>query len=1144
MILSSTNKLTFYDRLKQGIVLFDGAMGTQIQALNPTEEEWGGQEGCTEILNLTVPEKVQSIHENYFAVGSDVVETNTFGANEIVLSEYDLQERTTEINRIAAQIARRAVENYEHIKPRFVAGSIGPGTKLITLGQTDFDTMYHSYFAQVQGLIEGGVDLFIIETCQDVLQIKTCILAVQDAMKQNDVRLPIIVSVTVETTSTLLIGSEIGAVLAALSPFDIDVLGMNCATGPDHMRPYVKQICQQFSGPVIVQPNAGMPQNVDGKMVYTLSIEDYVDTLASFVSEQGVQIVGGCCGTTPDYISALRQKVENIGRKQRNPQMPFSVSSLFSPQTLRQDPAPFFVGERANTNGSKKFREYLLANDWDGIVNVARQQHRTGAHGLDLCVAYTGRDEVADIQEAVKRIVTQVDLPLFIDSTDVNAIEAALKLIGGRAVINSINLEDGEERAHKICALAKRYGAALIALTIDEKGMAHQVEKKVEVAQRIYDIAVNQHGLHPQDLIFDTLTFTLGSGDESLKQAGINTIEGIRAIKTALPGVFTILGISNISFGLAPNSREILNSVFLDEAINAGLDLAIVNVKKIIPLYKVNAQDIEKCLNLIYNRGTEKPLFDFIGHFDKKAGKEQKEEIPDDSLSLEEKIKSRIIQGNRSGLEKLLMESLEEHQAIQVINELLIPAMKTVGELFGAGKMQLPFVLQSAEVMKFSVDKLEPFMGKTDTQSQKSIVLATVRGDVHDIGKNLVDIILSNNGFKVYNLGIKCEIDTMLQKAKEVKADAIGMSGLLVKSTVVMKENLEEMHGRGNRTPVLLGGAALTRSYVDEVCDPILPAPVVYCRDAFDGLQIMQLIKDDKLEAFAEEKKKTPKIIRTTTPAKAAEKEIVRRDINIPRPPFWGEKIVRDVDLDTVFSFLTETVLFRGRWGYRKGKLRPEEYESLLKNQVRPEFESWKKRCKEETLLVPELVYGYYPCNSDGNQVIVYKPESDEEWVRFDFPRQLRAPYRCVADYFLPVDSGKRDVIALQVVTVGHRAQEEAQKLYEANSYKDYLLFHGLSVEAAEALAEYQHLKIREELDITEEDGTTVEDFVVQKYRGSRFSFGYPACPDLAENRKLFEILRPERIGVTISQEDQMEPEQTTSAFIVHHPQAKYFNVD
>ncbi|NIA31188.1 MAG: dihydropteroate synthase, partial [Actinobacteria bacterium] len=893
--------MTFFDRLKQGIVLFDGAMGTQIQVLNPTQEEWGGKEGCTEILNLTVPEKVQSIHENYFAAGSDVVETNTFGANEIVLSEYGLQERTTEINRIAAQIARRAVENYEHIKLRFVAGSMGPGTKLITLGQTDFDTMYRSYFVQAKGLIEGGIDLFIIETCQDVLQIKTCVLAVRDAMEQNDVRLPIVVSVTVETTGTLLIGSEIGAVLATLAPFDIDVLGMNCATGPDHMRPYVKQICQQFSGPVIVQPNAGMPENVDGEMVYTLSIEDYIDTLASFVSEQGVQIVGGCCGTTPDYISALHQKIENIDLKKRNPQMPFSVSSLFSPQTLRQDPAPFFVGERANTNGSKKFREYLLADDWDGIVNIARQQQSTGAHALDLCVAYTGRNEVADIREAVRRIVTQVDLPLFIDSTDIDAIEAALKLIGGRAVINSINLEDGEERAHMICALAKRYGAALIALTIDEKGMAHEVEKKVEIAQRIYDIAVNQHGLHPQDLIFDTLTFTLGSGDESLKQAGINTIEGIRAVKAALPGVFTILGISNISFGLAPYSREILNSVFLAEAVNAGLDLAIVNVKKIIPLYKVDAQDIEKCLNLIYDRRAEKPLFDFIGYFDKKAGKDQKEETPDESLPLEEKIKSRIIQGNRSGLEKLLMQSLEKYRAIQVINELLIPAMKTVGDLFGTGKMQLPFVLQSAEVMKFAVDKLGPFMEKMDTQSQTSIVLATVRGDVHDIGKNLVDIILSNNGFKVYNLGIKCEIDTMLQKAQEVKADAIGMSGLLVKSTVVMKENLEEMRARGIHIPVLLGGAALTRSYVDEVCDPILQAPVVYCRDAFDGLKMMQLIKDGEIEAFAEEKRKVPKIVRTTTPPKTLKKKVVRRDINIPQPPFWGDKIVRNIDLDTVF---------------------------------------------------------------------------------------------------------------------------------------------------------------------------------------------------------------------------------------------------
>jgi len=1137
--------MTFYDRLKQGIVLFDGAMGTQIQAMQPTDEEWDGRQGCSEVLNLTVPDKIQKIHEAYLAVGSDVVETNTFGANEIVLAEYDLQDRVVEINRIAAQVARRAVDNYAHIKPRFVAGSMGPGTKLISLNQTDFDTMYRSYANQVRGLIEGGVDLFIVETCQDLLQIKTALLAIRDTMKDYDVRLPVIVSVTIETTGTLLIGSDMSAVLATLEPFDVDVLGMNCATGPEPMRPYVKQICQQFDGPVIVQPNAGMPQNVDGEMVYTLPVDEFASVLGSFVEEEGVQIVGGCCGTNPDYITALRQRIENARIAERHPKKQPALASLFTAQLMKQEPAPFFVGERTNTNGSKKFREYLLNEDWDGILSVAREQQSTGAHGLDLCIAYTGRDEVADMKKAVQEITTQINLPLFIDSTNLEAIEAALRQYGGRAVINSINLEDGEERAHRVCALARRFGAALVALTIDEKGMALEVEKKVEIAKRIYDIAVNQHGLRPQDLIFDALTFTLGSGDESLKNAGINTLDGIREIKKALPGVYTILGVSNISFGLHPHSREILNSVFLAEAVSAGLDFAIVNVKKIMPLYQIDEDDQEKCLNLIYNRGSENPLFDFIQHFEKKAGTVRKE-ADEDAMTLEERIKQRVIQGNRHGLEELLMQALKERKALAIINELLIPAMKVVGDLFGSGQMQLPFVLQSAEVMKFAVDKLKPYMEKSDDQSRTSIVLATVRGDVHDIGKNLVDIILSNNGFKVYNLGIKCEIEAMLQKAQEVQADAIGMSGLLVKSTIVMKENLEEMKRRGFEIPVLLGGAALTRSYVDDVCAPVLESPVVYCADAFDGLNAMQKIKERRLHDLFPEDGAKPKQQRRagTMPKEDKGKETVRRDITIPSPPFWGDRVVTDIDLDEVFSFLTEPVLFRGRWGYRRGSLSKQEYEELIENVVRPEFEALKKHCKETGLLEPRVVYGYYPCNADGDQVVVYHPDGHEEWIRFSFPRQKKPPYRCIADFFLPVESGKKDVIALQVVTVGMRAQEESQRLYEENEYKKYLMFHGLSVETAEALAEMWHKRIREELGIAEEDGSTMQEFVVQKYRGSRFSFGYPACPDLSENRKLFQILRPERIGVTLTEEDQMVPEQTTSAIIVHHPQAKYFTIE
>lgn len=1135
--------MTFKEKLHQGIVLFDGAMGTQIQVLKPSPQEWDGKFGCSEVLNITAPEKIQQIHESYLSAGADVIETNTFGANEIVLAEYQLQDQTIEINKLAAQIARRAVEKVIDSKPRFVAGAIGPGTKLISLGQTDFDMMYQSYSKQAQGLIEGGVDLFIIETCQDLLQIKTALLAISDTMRNYDLTLPILVSVTIETTGTLLLGSEIGAVLTVLEPFEIDALGLNCATGPEHMRPYIKQICQQFNGPVICQPNAGLPQNINGEMVYTLSPKDFADVLSQFVKEMGVQIIGGCCGTTPAFIQELANRVSTLKRAERKIEQNPALASLFSVQKLQQDIKPFFVGERANTNGSKKFREYLLNDDWHGIVEVAKQQQKTGAHGLDLCVAYTGRHEVSDMTEAVKRIAQQVELPLFIDSTDIRVLETALKLYGGRAVLNSVNLEDGEDRVNRVCQLAKRYGAAMIALMIDENGMALTVDQKMSIAKRIYNIAI-KNGLRPQDLIFDALTFTLGSGDESLKDSAANTLNGIRAIKKAFPGIYTILGISNVSFGLSPHSREILNSVFLAEAVKAGLDLAIVNVQKIIPLYKINKNDRQHCLNLIYDRNSDNPLFDFIQHFDKQKNITSDVETEESKISLDEKIQQCIIHGSRSGLENLLTEKLLEMNAVGIINELLIPSMKKVGDLFGAGEMQLPFVLQSAEVMNFAVDKLKPFMQKTDSQQQTSIVLATVRGDVHDIGKNLVDIILSNNGYKVYNLGNKCEIERIIQKAEEVKANAIGMSGLLVKSTVVMKENLEVIKSRNLKIPVLLGGAALNKNYVDEVCKPILDVPIFYCRDAFDGLRAMESIKNNELDSSSPElnsiryssNKQFPSIIK---------KEKIETLINftIPVPPFLGDKLITEINLDEVFACLNEKALFRGRWGYRQEKMNDDEYESLLDREVRPIFDMLKARCKAEQLLNPKLVYGYYQCNCEGDQIIVYKPNSDEEWLRFTFPRQQRPPFRCIADFFLPVDSGQKDIIAFQVVTIGEQAAQEVDRLFKSDQYKNYLMFHGLSVETAEALAEYWHQKIRQELQIRAENGERIEDFIVQKHRGLRYSFGYPACPDLAENRKIFEILRPERIGVTLTDEDQMVPEQTTSAFMVHHPKAKYFSI-
>jgi len=1137
--------LDFIKKIKRGIVLFDGAMGTQIHALNPSEADWNGHNGCPEILNLTIPEKIRQIHEKYLNAGADVIETNTFGANQITLAEFGLGERVIEINEAAARIARQAARNFHtSAKPRFVAGDIGPGTKLISLGQTDYDTLYESYALQARGLIRGGVDMFIIETCQDPLQIKAALNAVDDELQSAGLKLPRIVSITVETTGTMLIGTDISAALAIIDPFDVDIVGMNCATGPEKMRPYIKQICQSFDGPVLVQPNAGLPEMVNGEMVYTLSVEEYVTVLSSFIEKYGVQIVGGCCGTTPDFIRAMAGRIPQLSVAKRKPVKRSAVASLYSAQDLRQNPAPFFVGERSNTNGSKKFRECLLSDDWDGIVDISKQQELTGAHGLDLCVAYTGRDEISDMREAVTRIVRQVNLPIFIDSTDIDVIENTLKLIGGRAVINSINLEDGEERTRKVCQLAKRFGAAVIALTIDEAGMAHEVAKKLAIAKRIYDIAVHQCGLRPQDLIFDTLTFTLGSGDESLKNAGKNTIEGIRVIKRELPEVYTLLGISNISFGLHPGSREILNSVFLNEAIAAGLDLAIVNVKKILPLYKIDPDDIDICLDLIYNRG-ENPLLAFIRHFEKKSGEKRIRADDTEKAPIDEKIMQRVIQGNRVGLADLLAEARKSTKPIDIINNWLIPAMKIVGDLFGEGKMQLPFVLQSAEVMKFAVSKLEPFLEKSDTSEPTSLVLATVRGDVHDIGKNLVDIILSNNGYRVYNLGIKCEIETILDKAREVNADAIGLSGLLVKSTTIMKENLELMKQRNISIPVLLGGAALTPSFVKEICAPLLKSPVIYCPDAFTGLSAMNLIKEKNLSVVTPE----------ATPGKKAEKKIrlknsvvehekLRRDIEIPDPPFWGVKIVKEIDLDTVFNFLNEGILFSGRWGYRRGKMSKEEYDQLIEKQVRPELEILKQRCIDDQLLVPQIAYGYFPCNSHDEELILYDPKNREnELTRFHFPRQEKEPFRSIADFFLPVDSGKTDVIALQVATVGKRAHQKAKELYRQDHYKDYLLFHGLSVETAEALARYWHRYVSKELNIAEESGAEAEDLVARKYLGIRYSFGYPACPDLSENDKILKLLESEKIGVTTTESHQMVPEQTTAAFIVHHPQARYFTL-
>jgi len=1134
--------MQFRDRLKQGALVFDGAMGTQIQALDLPAAVWDGREGCSEWLDLAAPDSILRIHQDYLDAGADVVETNTFGANASVLVEYGLADRIEEINRAAAGIARRAVDSRSNGRTCFVAGSMGPGTKLASLGQVTFDALHASYLAQANGLIAGGVDLLLIETCQDPLQLKAALLAARDALASAGRELPIAVSVTVEQNGALLVGTEIGAVLAIVDPFDVALLGLNCSTGPEPMRPYLHQLCAQFGGPVLVQPNAGLPTNVDGKVSYPLEPEPFAAALARFVAEEGVQVVGGCCGTTPAHIAALARAVRGLTPAARTPRSEPALASLFRAQPLRQDPAPFLVGERANANGSKEFKQHLLAEDWAGAVAVARSQEAR-AHAVDLCVAIAGRDEARDLAEATERIARQVTLPLVIDSTDLAAIEIALKRYGGRPLINSVNLEAGEEHALAVCRLAKRYGAALVALTIDEQGMARDVERKVAVARRLHELAVDRCGLRPQDLIFDALTFTLASGDPTLRDAGRNTLAGIRAIKQALPGVWTLLGVSNISFGLSPASRDVLNAVFLARAVEAGLDLAIINAKRILPLYQIDPVDQTLAQDVIDDRGDD-PLRRYIDAFAARSG-QQRPLGAGPQATLEQRIQASVVDGSRVGLAELLEQKLQQATALEIINGLLVPAMKRVGELFASGQMQLPFVLQAAEVMKAAVDLLAPHLARTAQQAPVSLLLATVRGDVHDVGKNLVDIILSNNGYRVYNLGINCDLATLLARAQAVGADAIGLSGLLVKSTVVMRENLQEMERRGLRIPVLLGGAALTAAYVDDSCASAYGGTVVYCADAFAGLQAMEQLKQgtltDAVAADRARRQSRPRPRPAASAQTAADEPL--QLVAAPTPPFWGDRVVAEVALDDVRGLLNTEVIIRGRWGYRRGQLTKQAYDTQIREQVLPQLEQLWHQCAVEGLIEARVVYGYYPCRSQGEQVVIYRPGSDDEWLRLSFPRQRKAPHRCIADFFADRSRAQPDVIALQVVTIGPRLTEREQLLYAEHRYQDYLLLHGLGVEAAEALAELWHRQVRRELNIAGDDGQTVEQFAVQHYRGARYSFGYPACPDLDENDKLFEILQPARIGVTLTENGQMVPEQTTSAFIVHHPQAKYFTL-
>ncbi len=1148
--------------LRERVLVFDGAMGTMIQQAAPSIDDFLGKEGCNEILVETRPDLIEGIHRAYFEAGADVVETNTFGGQPYVLAEYDLGERAFELNRMGAAVARAAADRRSTPeRPRFVAGSMGPGTRLVTLGHIDVDDLHAAYKVFAAGLIAGGVDCLNIETCQDILQVKLAVLAARDAMAEIGREVPIFCTVTVETTGTLLVGSDIAAALTTLEHLPVDVVGLNCATGPDLMQESVRHLGKLSTRQVMVMPNAGLPRNVGGVAVYDLTPAELAAFQARFVKDFGVAIVGGCCGTTPAHIKAVAEAVRGLKPVSRPVDYQPQVASLFHSVPLDQESGPLLIGERTNANGSKKFRDLMLGGDTDGMLQMAKEQAHEGAHVLDVCTAYVGRNEVADMTRLLRPMVQKVTAPIMIDSTQLDVVEAALKVVPGRAIINSINLEDGEGRADKLCELARRYGAMFVALTIDEDGMAKTAERKLEVARRIYDIVVGRHGLTPGDLIFDPLTFTIGSGDEASRDAGLQTLRGIELIKQNIPGVRTILGLSNISFGLDPYPRQILNSVYMAEALRHGLDAAIVHASKIVPIHKLDEQDREVTLDLIHDRRRTgyDPLFAFIERFsgqkriDLGKGKDEMD------LPVEERLKRRIIDGNKIGIEKHLDEARQRYRPLDIINDILLDGMKVVGDLFGSGEMQLPFVLQSAECMKAAVGYLQTFMEKIEGEEKGTLVLATVRGDVHDIGKNLVDIVVSNNGYRVVNLGIKVPIEQILESSRTEKANAIGMSGLLVKSTVIMKENLELMSQRQIATPVICGGAALNRAYVEtDLRAAYTSGPVYYGADAFAGLHIM-----DELTG----RSKVPTVTESPTPQQRApaRRRMTRADKEkllqhafaeyadsgvppsevVPTPPFWGAQVVdtAQLDLGTVLQYVNKKALFRLQWQYRQGKRTETDYKKFVADFVEPRFREWVKRVRAERTLEPRVVYGYWPCYSERNSLVLLDPaDHDRTLCRFDFPRQPGGRRLCLSDFFRKREQGP-DVVGLSLVTMGAVATAASERLFKENRYDEYLHFHGLSVEGAEALAEYWHKRMRQQLGIAAGDAPDVDDLFKQKYQGSRYSFGYPACPNLEDQDKLLRLLEASRIGVAMSEEFQLVPEQSTSAIICHHPAARYFNV-
>jgi len=1180
-------KVPFLESCRRRIVVLDGAMGSNLQCRTlDLKRDWMGHENASEILNLSRPDIIQEIHEAFLEVGCDAVETNSFNGSAADLAEADLTPRAEEVNRLAAQIARRACEKFETAdRPRYVVGSVGPTRKLVSVGFTDWDTLFESFTPQMRGLIAGGADVLLIETQQDLLAIKCAIAAAERAMTELGRRVPIMVQGSFDTSGgqQMLAGSDASALVATFEPYaQVASLGVNCAFGPGELTETVRFICGNWPRLVSALPNAGLPVlDEKGRASFPMTPPDFTRGMMRFVEDFGVNIVGGCCGTMPEHLKMLIDAIGNRPAKPRQMSYRPQVSSLYSAVELRQDLSYLVVAERTNTNGSRQFKRLLQEEDWDGLVSMARDEVRDGSHMLDVCVDFVGRNGVSDMHEVIRRYATQIKpgVPFMLDSTNPAVMEAGLKLAGGRCVLNSMNLEDGEERIAQMCGLATKYGAAVVAGTIDEdkqNAMARTAERKISIAKRIRDMAVSKYGMRDQDILFDPLVLPISTGIEEDRRNAVETIEGTRRISQELPNCHTVVGLSNVSFGLKPAARVVLNSAFLHELREAGLTGAIVHASKILPKNRIPAEQWDVAMDLIYDRRREgfDPLTHFISLFPEGTETTAKKADESENLSIEDKLKKHIIDGEKRNLTEHLAEAMKQYPPLEIINNILLEGMKVVGDLFGSGQMQLPFVLQSAETMKAAVAYLEPFMEKAEGQTKGKIVLATVRGDVHDIGKNLVDIILTNNGYTVFNLGIKQPISDILRAAQEKKADAIGMSGLLVKSVAVMRENLEELNAKEIKVPVLLGGAALTRDYAEDDLANLYQGPLLYCKDAFEGLHVMDAIAGGQAGVIvAEQKQRNEKRKRLKKESQEKYGDIfkgagaagpaIARDNPVPIPPFWGRRIVKDIPIKNIIPYINPDALFSGQWGFKKrGGASAEEHERLLDEKARPVFDALQKRAAAEGLLEPKVVYGYFPVQAQGNELVLYHVEEflgctchpngpgrlepagkPREWMRFNFPRQEGRRRLCVSDFFRSAESGQYDVLGIQLVTVGDRATEVAEQLRAANKYQDYLYLHGFGVESAEALAEFWHKRMRQELGFSSEDAPKISEVFRQGYRGSRYSFGYPACPDLEQRAKLIELLGPQDIGVILSENYMLVPEQSTDALVVHHPQAKYFDV-